>query len=121
MFLVYSAIVYGITNIITQSTIFEPLRDFFKKYNDFLGSLFSCPMCMGFWVGAALSLCNISPALNFFDDAHYITYLKYILDGGMASGIAWVMHTFVTLMHDMKLAQIHKIEQFLEDNDILND
>jgi hypothetical protein len=45
----------GITFLITYSVIFEPLRSFIDKRSDFLGELFSCPMCAGFWTGLAVS------------------------------------------------------------------
>lgn len=42
----------GITIIITQSSIFKPIRDDFNEINPaILGKLVSCPLCLGFWVG----------------------------------------------------------------------
>lgn len=43
--------IVGITLIITRSKIFKPLRELASSTGDFLGELFSCPMCMGVWVG----------------------------------------------------------------------
>lgn len=45
----------GITIIITQSSLFEKLRDWVSFYSNFLGELVSCPMCLGVWVGLIMS------------------------------------------------------------------
>jgi len=39
---------YGLTNILVFGHIFDKLRPKYK--------FFHCPMCIGFWVGVALSL-----------------------------------------------------------------
>ena len=48
----------SITNIIASEYIFEPIRDIwqrvFKRW-DKIKYLISCPVCLGFWVGLALS------------------------------------------------------------------
>lgn len=48
----------SVTNIITSEYIFEPIRDIwqraFKRW-DKIKYLISCPVCLGFWVGLALS------------------------------------------------------------------
>ena len=52
----------GITIILTQSSLFERLRDWVSSYSEKLGELVNCPMCMGVWVGFIMSFifsCNI--------------------------------------------------------------
>ena len=44
---------YGLTFILVYGKIFEDIRpekDYTKKWN----TLFHCPLCVGFWVGAFL-------------------------------------------------------------------
>ena len=42
----------GIVLIIVRSAIFSHLRDWFLRLRpDDLGYLFTCPQCMGFWIG----------------------------------------------------------------------
>lgn len=41
----------GITIIVTQSSLFEKLRDWVSFYSKFLGELINCPLCFGVWVG----------------------------------------------------------------------
>ena len=38
---------YGMTQILVYGTIFNNVR----PKQGFIGELFNCPMCMGFWVG----------------------------------------------------------------------
>tara|TARA_B100000579_G_C22837656_1_gene859715 strand:+ start:2070 stop:2357 length:288 start_codon:yes stop_codon:yes gene_type:complete len=52
----------GITMIITQSSLFERLRDWVFVRSKTLGELINCPMCLGVWVGLIMSFvfcCNI--------------------------------------------------------------
>lgn len=44
----------GITIILTQSSIFESLRNKVSKGSELLEELVNCPMCVGFWVGFVL-------------------------------------------------------------------
>ena len=45
-------IIYGISAIVTQSKIFEPLRDFTEKRSpEFWYYLTSCMQCFPFWAG----------------------------------------------------------------------
>lgn len=46
---------WGVTAIITLSSLFRPVRRFFAARSQFLGELFSCPQCLGFWVGLTLA------------------------------------------------------------------
>ena len=75
---------YGLTNILSISKIFGPVRRWLlKKVKTplrFIGELLSCVMCTGFWVGLLLYLCGYS-------------LTGYILfDGFAASGASWLLH-----------------------------
>ncbi len=115
MIIFYFLLIYGNTNIITQSEIFEPLRDSIDKISHFLGSLFSCPMCMGFWVGVFWSAMNLSPTLLFLEEVNYINYVKYIIDGCIGSSIAWVMHNVVTFFMTINNMGKEKILEILDE------
>lgn len=48
----------SVTNIITSEFIFEPIREAWMRWFDRwekLKYLITCPICLGFWVGLALS------------------------------------------------------------------
>ena len=47
---------WGVTAIVTMSTVFSPVRRFVAaRVWHKLGELISCPQCTGFWVGLGLS------------------------------------------------------------------
>jgi len=66
----------GATIIITQSYIFKGFRNFLSKKSKKLGKLFSCPMCMGFWVGNIFFLVKILLSIgNFIPIDFYNSFL----------------------------------------------
>jgi len=96
-YLVFSFLAYGWTNIMVYgSSIIGVWRDFWIKVSPkFFGKLFSCPMCLGTWVGFLLSY-----GLGYFDFntpmALYgvnILWLRVFLDGVLTSGTVWFIHT----------------------------
>lgn len=94
--LIWIFISYGITNIIVFSSLFESFRELIKKISPkFFGVLFSCPMCMSFWVGVFLSYLFISPITIYFNTNNIIINNEYFitfLDACFSSGIVWVIH-----------------------------
>lgn len=86
---------YSITNIIVFASIFKWLRDITHHASpNFLGVLFSCPKCMGFWVGIILSLTFYSPVSNLgVDNILFNSELWPIfLDGCLGSGTTWLIY-----------------------------
>ena len=59
--LVFLLASYGVTNIITISRLFRPLRDWLAKKSTAAGHWVGCPMCMGVPVGVVWSLLGLSP------------------------------------------------------------
>lgn len=57
---------FGITFAITHGKIFEELRKTAADKHEILDGLVRCPMCLGFWVGMALSLAWKSVTGCFF-------------------------------------------------------
>jgi len=62
--LIIIVLIEAITNILSKSILFEPVREFFHKYNKFIYRLLGCPYCTSVWVSmfcvAMLYLYNIS-------------------------------------------------------------
>lgn len=77
---------YGITNIVTQSSLFYPLRKWFEcnihenKIYMFLYKLITCPMCFGFWAGALTGI-FLGP----------FPWWNIIFNGAMYSGTTWLV------------------------------
>lgn len=89
-FLYFTLVLLGVTLIITRSSIFEGFRNFSKRLSpNFFGTLFSCPMCLSFWVSVFLSF-----FINPFDqiDTGYI-FLDKLFIGSLGSFIC----TFIIL------------------------
>ena len=89
---------YGISNIVVFGSIFESFRDFWSDLSpDFFGKLFGCMMCFPTWVGLLLSLgAHLTGYLQFSPFAHYgleMAPLAIFLDGCLASGCVWLLHT----------------------------
>jgi len=94
---------YGWTNIMVFGTsIIQIWREFWqRKSPNFLGKLFSCPMCLGTWVGFLLSfifqsfgwdtpISNIGAGVsNLPVDVFIVTIF---LDGIFTSGAVWILH-----------------------------
>lgn len=88
---IYCFLAYGITNIGVFGSIFKGWRDFWDRVNPgFFGKLFSCMMCLPFWVGVALSyfVFSLTSLIGIESAAAQI-----FLDGCLTSGIVWFMHT----------------------------
>tara|TARA_R110000796_G_scaffold252137_1_gene385312 strand:- start:11190 stop:11486 length:297 start_codon:yes stop_codon:yes gene_type:complete len=88
--LVFLLIAYGITNIMVFSTIFEKWRNFWVRVSpNFFGNLFTCMMCLPFWVGVLLSYFAFPISGRYLDSM----LLGIFLDGCLTSGSVWLIHT----------------------------
>lgn len=56
----------------------------------YIGELFYCPPCLGFWIGMAFSLLVFSPASEFSP----IPWKSTVTDGLAASGAIWLFHAW---------------------------
>ena len=115
--LIFIILAYGITNIVTYSTLFEPIRNFFDKINPgFLGKLFSCPLCFSTWVGFLLSFIfqyyNVFTPLTFIGVHDKI--LSVFLDGCFTSGTTWILYVLVDCL--LELHDFISEKRFPENN-----
>lgn len=91
---VFLLTVYGITNIVIFGSIFESMRNFFNKFSPkFFGKLFSCPMCLSFWVGVLMTalmdyLNHKTPWSSIGDNLFILSFLN----GCLSSGVIWIIH-----------------------------
>lgn len=88
--------VYGLTLIITGSRIMEPLRRLGRKASDLLGYFLGCPMCMGFWISALLSLAGL-PLFTRCDSGSLLVNvasaaLAFSLNGAAGAALSWTAH-----------------------------
>ena len=70
----------GLTVIVTQSFLFDPVRQFLLKKNKYLGKLFHCPMCFGFWsIFIVLFFKSFIPIINYGFITSLFCYIVYLL------------------------------------------
>jgi hypothetical protein len=90
----FSIVVYGISNIVVYSTMFEWWRKFTMWISPkILGKLFTCMMCFPTWCGFLIStvlhlygIGHLTPMGNWGID---VTWLAIFLDGCVASATTW--------------------------------
>lgn len=93
---------YGLMNIMVYGSIFQGLRDFFKKWGEssltlnffaeFISGILSCPMCFSTWGGFFLSLVIFSPTHILFG---LPIWGSWFFDGIMSSGAVWIINAIV--------------------------
>ena len=88
---------WGITNILVNSKLFKPLRDRLKPV-PFLGQMIYCTMCMGWWVGLAVSCLGMN-----ITEVSYDYRLEFIADAFVSSGTCWIIYVALARMGSMEL------------------
>lgn len=118
LILLWALAAAGVTIIVTQSSLFLPLRTFLKRW-EYPGKLIKCPMCFGFWTGVLLSLVGLSlvristavagvsvpAALGPWTLAPtWPWWLAAWVDGAASSALCWITHVVLSfLMKDLDL------------------
>ena len=123
----YLLVVFGITNIIANSTLLTP---FIIKLHEnpllplrYIAELLSCHMCMGFWIGGTLSYL-VGPPYFFQvpEGAFNGTVFGFpVLDGFLASGFCWVIGATITTVGNIALAIKGAGEVIADAEPLLND
>lgn len=86
-------VLYQITQVISESTLTKPFRDYLNKHSrytvvGFLHSLMNCFLCTSVWVGFTLSF-------FLFDLAAYLGYThSWFWNGLFFSGITWFLYVW---------------------------
>lgn len=89
---------YGATQIIVESVIFAPIRDWVFYRSTFVSKLVNCMLCCGFWVSVLVSFVVWSPTLDVFTSTVIFTntivnsIIFAVLDGFVGSSIIWFFH-----------------------------
>ena len=83
-------ILYQISQVISESYLFSPMRNFFIESNwiplNWFGKLIDCFLCTSIWVGFGLSL-------YLFNLAEYLGYLQFswFWNGLFFSCLTWIL------------------------------
>lgn len=91
--IVWSFIVYGITQIIVEAKIFAPIRNWLNysrfSFFNFFGTLLSCFLCTSVWVSFILSALLYSPTSTLWPE---LNNSSIFLDGMLGSCIVWFLY-----------------------------
>lgn len=93
--LVFILICYGACNNMIYGSVFDGFRNFLSKLGTggySLHKLFTCFMCLGTWMGFAVSAILIFTG----NDTPLSTnnmYLTIFLNGLLSAGGVWILHT----------------------------
>jgi len=74
---------HGLTQILCYGKIFDKIR----PTKGWLGQLFSCPMCLGFWSGAFLF--SINPFTELF--SYEYNFANFLLLSWLSSGTCYIL------------------------------
>jgi len=91
----------SISFTVTETKLFEPFRQWLHRHSLFLGKLFSCGFCLGYWTATALTaLPAVSGQLpKFFPQGGlWVTadYFFCVLITAWLSGFQWLlMHSLM--------------------------
>ena len=98
--ILFLLVVYGISNIIVYNSIpiYEKIFNFIMKISPkYLAQILSCMLCLPTWVGMILSFSLIMSGYKMFSPFTSagldIIWLAIFLDGCLASGTTWLLHT----------------------------
>lgn len=98
--LIFILITYGACNNMIYGSLFEGWRNFLSKFGQgsySIHKLFTCFMCLGTWMGFAVSAIMI-----YFNYGHLTPvgsiglenmYLVTFLNGLLSGGAVWLTHT----------------------------
>lgn len=80
-FIIFILSVVGFTIIITQSSLFKPIRNLGQKIHPKFGKFLNCPMCIGFWGGIIVYILNYLnlEIINYGFIGSFVSYLVYLL------------------------------------------
>lgn len=99
--LLFMLISYGICNIIIYGSIFNWFRNYLKFFGEgeySLYKLFTCFMCLSFWVGLILTFIYNHFGYIKLTPMCYIgvenTYMIFFFNAVLTSACVWLIHTF---------------------------
>jgi hypothetical protein len=90
---------YGACNNLIYGSLFEGFRKFLSKFGTggySIHKLFTCFMCLGTWMGFAISAILYHFNYSFLTPMGMITepILMIFLNGLVSAGGVWLLHTF---------------------------
>lgn len=116
---------YGLSNALVYADgpfyIFKKYRDFMHKMPSNIGEGTECMICTPFQVGIALSLLNgfvlndtlLTPMYVLSSNTSF-WFIKMLLDGAIASGGTWLLHTLQESLETLENSLNNDIDNYVE-------
>ena len=94
-YLIYILVGWGLTGILVNGSIFSSLRNFLLVKVPFLGNLFTCVQCSGFWVGVLMGILSLLEIFSspFWDCSNEI--VQVLGSGFLISGCSVIINAVV--------------------------
>jgi hypothetical protein len=94
-YLIYILVGWGLTGILVNGSIFSSLRNFFLVKVHFLGKLFTCVQCSGFWVGILMGILSFFEIISspFWDCSQWL--VQVLASGFLISGSSVIINAIV--------------------------
>ena len=86
---------FGATIIITGSFLFVPVRNWAAKKNKYLGKLFSCTQCMGFWTGAIIKTYMLIKEYKWVNNVPVLNWGDTIMYGFISSIFCYILYLII--------------------------
>ena len=98
-FLTWLFIVYGVTQIVVESTLFTRFRNVVLKLSSFWGNVVMCVLCTSVWVGFIMSMGVWSPAKIMFAADLVPTALgdPGTYENAWAKVLGWIVYAFLLI------------------------
>jgi hypothetical protein len=93
-YLIYILVGWGITDILVNGSILNGIRNFCLVKIPFLGKLFTCIQCSGFWVGIFLGILSL---LNVLETPlwDFTLVARVLASGFLISGCSVIINSTV--------------------------
>lgn len=97
---IFLLVCYGACNNLIYGSVFEGFRNFLAKFGTSgysLHKLFTCFMCLGTWMGFAISALMLYFDLPLLFNTNNVVFTIF-LHGLLSTGGVWIIHTFQEML-----------------------
>lgn len=101
--LAWVLVVYGTSLVLTSSALLAPLRRRIGSFHPKLETFVGCMMCVGFWVGLALSWRYGVGVARFVNARLVSSATRAVLDGFASAGLCWVLRVVMAKLGEDEL------------------
>lgn len=102
--LAWVLVVYGTSLVLTSSALLAPLRRRIGSFHPKLEMFVGCMMCVGFWVGLALSWRYGVGVARFVGESRLMSSAtRAILDGFASAGFCWILRVVMARLGEDEL------------------